>query len=57
MVVESMLGSDSLLNRGVMYALQKKWIQTGDMAVGVHGRVEGMSGNTNIVKIIRVHGE
>lgn len=53
MVVGSLIGSDTLINKVLEMAHEKKLIQQGDYVVVTSG-LSGTVGSTNLLKIIKV---
>ena len=53
MLVSSTIGTEVLLDRAIGFAKSVGWISDGDFVVTLHGRNEGRSGHTNIVRVIK----
>jgi len=53
-LVSSMSGTDSVIDAALDYAKQSKLIKVGDKIIITSGVLEGVSGSTNIMKVIRV---
>lgn len=54
LLVDSMLGSESLVNRAIIAAKKLGMCKVGDLVVVVSGSKEGVSGGTNHMNIITV---
>jgi len=50
-LVESMHGTEQLIERAVQYAKEKGYVKSGELVVTTSGNIEGMSGSTNIMKV------
>eukprot|EP01121_Diplochlamys_sp_Union-15-3_P002406 TRINITY_DN120_c0_g1_i1.p1 TRINITY_DN120_c0_g1~~TRINITY_DN120_c0_g1_i1.p1 ORF type:complete len:241 (-),score=33.28 TRINITY_DN120_c0_g1_i1:103-825(-) len=50
-VVESMQGTDQIIERTIEYAKSKGFIKPGELVVTTSGNIEGLSGSTNIMKV------
>ena len=50
----SLIGSGGVLERAQEYALKHKLVALDDIVVAIHGTVEGHSGHTNMMKVLRV---
>lgn len=50
----SLIGSGGVLERAQEYALTHKLVALDDIVVAIHGTVEGHSGHTNMMKVLRV---
>lgn len=53
-VLESMIGTESILFRAVDMGRKYGWIKPGDSVVCVHGMVEATPGSTNIMRVLTV---
>jgi pyruvate kinase len=53
-VVESMVGTESLVAHGIEKAKEIGFVKAGDRIVVVHGSVEAVAGSTNILRVISV---
>ena len=51
-VIGSMIGSDSILNRAAEIGKDLGYTKTGDALVCVHGMREAVSGATNMLKVL-----
>jgi len=50
----SLIGSGGVLNRAQAYALKHDLVKVDDIVVAIHGTVEGHSGHTNMMKVLKV---
>ncbi len=53
-VMGSMIGSEAILHRAADIGKNLGWCKTGDHIVGVHGVTEGVTGHTNLLKVLQV---
>jgi pyruvate kinase len=53
-VMGSMIGSEAILHRAADIGKGLGWCKTGDYIVGVHGVMEGVTGHTNLLKVLLV---
>lgn len=53
-VMGSMIGSEAILHRAADIGKGLGWCKTGDQIVGVHGVTEGVTGHTNLLKVLQV---
>jgi len=54
LVVESMKNSDALISHGIEWAKEQGFVQKGDYVVTTSGKLEAVSGSTNILKVSQV---
>ena len=50
----SLIGSGGVLEKAQEYALRNKLVEVDDIVVAIHGTVEGHSGHTNMMKVMRI---
>jgi pyruvate kinase len=50
-VVDSMIGTESIVDRACALVKEKGWAVAGDFVVTLHGNIEGAPGSTNTVKV------
>jgi pyruvate kinase len=53
-VVDSMFGTDALLVRAANMGKELGWVKPGEFLVAIHGMREGMSGASNMLKVLQV---
>jgi pyruvate kinase len=53
-VIGSMIGSDSILNRAAEIGKDLNYVKKNDSIVAVHGMREAVSGATNMLKVLVV---
>lgn len=50
----SMIGSEAILHRAADIGKSLGWCTAGDNIIGVHGVMEGVTGHTNLLKVLQV---
>ena len=50
----SLIGSGGVLEKAQEYALRNNLVEVDDIVVAIHGTVEGHSGQTNMMKVMRI---
>eukprot|EP00750_Incisomonas_marina_P030098 INCI7266.3.p3 GENE.INCI7266.3~~INCI7266.3.p3 ORF type:complete len:495 (-),score=92.83 INCI7266.3:3927-5411(-) len=53
-VMGSMIGSEAILHRAADIGKSLGWCTAGDNIIGVHGVMEGVTGHTNLLKVLQV---
>lgn len=53
-VMGSMIGSEAILSRAADIGKSLGWCKAGDHIVGIHGVMEGITGHTNMLKVLKV---
>lgn len=53
-MIESMIGTESILFRALDIGRQKGWVKKGDMVVVTHGMQEATPGSTNMLRVLSV---
>jgi len=53
-LVESMKGTDQLINDAIGWAKNQGIVQSGELVVTTSGHIEAMSGSTNILRVCLV---
>jgi pyruvate kinase len=54
LLVSSMIGQDSLVDRAIANAKKLKICKSGDHVVVASGQKEGVTGGTNVIRILKV---
>jgi pyruvate kinase len=55
LVLGSMIGTESILMRGIEYGKQRGWVRPGDHVVCLHGSKEAKSGSTDMMRVLIAH--
>ena len=53
-VMGSMIGTDSIVQKAEDMMKEKGWVQKGDCVVAVHGQIEGRPGSTSLCRVLTI---